>query len=114
MQIFQPTVLKNFPQDESKVAQRWAKYQEYVAKIASFEGKDIFVTEFLYAKIQSILESHHGHKEIVDEYVNILPFVFLNYDEIIIDKRNSRKIISIFDNEHRRTKLFGFTICNER
>jgi hypothetical protein len=31
--IFQPSVLKNFPQDESKIAQRWAKYQEYVAKI---------------------------------------------------------------------------------
>jgi len=70
--------------------------------IASFEGKDIFVTEFLYAKIQSMLESHKGHKKIADDYMKLLPFVFLNYDEIIIDKRNSRKIVSIFDNEHRR------------
>ncbi len=33
MPIFQPSILKNFPQNESKIAQRWASYQEYVAKI---------------------------------------------------------------------------------
>ncbi len=33
MPIFQPSVLKNFPQDESKIAPRWAKYQEFLSKI---------------------------------------------------------------------------------
>ena len=33
MSIFQNSVLKNTSQDESIVALRWAKYQEYLAKI---------------------------------------------------------------------------------
>jgi hypothetical protein len=31
--IFQPSVLKNFPQDESLVALRWAEYQKFLAKV---------------------------------------------------------------------------------
>jgi len=31
--IFQSSVLKNFPQDESTKAQRWAKYQKFLSKI---------------------------------------------------------------------------------
>ncbi|MCI0501565.1 MAG: restriction endonuclease subunit M, partial [Epsilonproteobacteria bacterium] len=33
MLIFQNSILKQFKQDESKIALRWAKYQEYLAKI---------------------------------------------------------------------------------
>ena len=33
MSIFQPSILKNTLQDEALIATRWAKYQEYVAKI---------------------------------------------------------------------------------
>jgi hypothetical protein len=70
--------------------------------IAQFQNRDVYVTEFLYAKIQSLLENHHGHKEIDDLYIKLLPFIFVYYDEIIIDTRNERMIISIFDNEGRR------------
>jgi len=31
--IFQSSILRNFPQDESKIAQRWASYQDYITKI---------------------------------------------------------------------------------
>ncbi len=31
--IFQPSILKNFPQNETIIASRWLKYQEYLAKI---------------------------------------------------------------------------------
>ncbi len=33
MSIFQNSILKNFTQDESQVALRWAKFQEYIKKI---------------------------------------------------------------------------------
>lgn len=70
--------------------------------IGKFEKNEIFVTEFLYAKIQSLLERHHGHKEIDDSYMKLLPYIFMYYDEIIEDIRNGRTIISIFDSEGRR------------
>lgn len=70
--------------------------------IGKFQNNEIFITEFLYAKIQSLLENHHRHKEIDDSYIRLLPFIFVHYDEIIEDIRNGRIIISIFDSEGRR------------
>ncbi|MFZ2967861.1 MAG: thiamine phosphate synthase [Sulfuricurvum sp.] len=70
--------------------------------IARFQNNDIFLTEFLYAKIQTLLENYHGHKEIDDAYIKLLPYVFIHYDEIIEDTRNGRVIISVFDSERRR------------
>ncbi len=76
--------------------------KEAKIKVASHNEKDIFITEFLFAKIQSMLESHHGHKEIAQNYVKLLPFIFAYHDEIIEDTRNGRTIISVFDSEQRR------------
>ena len=33
MSIFQPSILKNTPQDEALIATRWAEYQKFLAKI---------------------------------------------------------------------------------
>lgn len=38
MALFQKSVLNTFPQDESKVALRWAEYQKFLAKVDAIKG----------------------------------------------------------------------------
>lgn len=38
MSIFQKSILNSTKQDESLVAQRWAKFQSYLAKISAIKG----------------------------------------------------------------------------
>ena len=38
MSIFQTSILKSTIQDESKIAQRWAKFQNYLAKLEFVKG----------------------------------------------------------------------------
>jgi type I restriction-modification system DNA methylase subunit len=57
--IFQPSVLKNFPQNESKIAQRWASYQEYVAKIEFI--KSVKEEKYQDGFLKDIFESCLGY-----------------------------------------------------
>ncbi|WP_310441097.1 Eco57I restriction-modification methylase domain-containing protein [Sulfurimonas sp.] len=38
MSIFQTSILKTYKQDESKIAQRWAKFQNYLSKVEFVKG----------------------------------------------------------------------------
>ncbi|MFK5971450.1 MAG: hypothetical protein QM487_15220 [Candidatus Marithrix sp.] len=79
------------------------------------------MNEFLFAKIRGYEQHHTGHDEISINYFKLLPFIFQNYDEVIEDTRNNRKIVSIFDENNRRilhilneNNYIGVNHCNER
>ncbi|MDD5156462.1 hypothetical protein [Sulfurimonas sp.] len=49
MSIFQKSILNSTKQDESLVAQRWAKFQSYLAKISAIKGfkEEVYQDGFL-------------------------------------------------------------------
>ncbi len=78
--------------------------KEAKIKVASHNEKDIFITEFLFAKNRGMIEDLRGHGEIHINYFRLLPFIFSHnlFDEIYQNLDNHRIIYSIFDGENRR------------
>ena len=71
--------------------------------IGIFEDREIYLTEFLFAKQLGNIEKFQGHKELRD-YFRLLPFVFCNnlFDEVFQNIDNRREIYSFFYNDNDR------------
>jgi len=71
--------------------------------IGIFEDREIYLTEFLFAKQLGNIEKFQGHKELRD-YFRLLPFVFCNnlFDEVFQNIDNRREIYSFFYNDKDR------------
>lgn len=85
------------------------EYQEKYDKevkitIASYDGKEIYLTEFLYAKQRGLINDFRGHEEIEKGYFKLLPYLFSHnlFDETYQNLDNHRLVYSIFDGDGRR------------
>ncbi len=81
--------------------QRYDRETKYA--IGLLNNKEIYLTEFLFAKQIGYLEKFQGHKEF-KEYYRLLPFVFSNnlFDEVFENIQNSRALYSIFYRKNDR------------
>lgn len=71
--------------------------------IASYEGNDIFITEFLFAKNRGMIHDLRGHSEIDKGYFRLLPYIFINgFDEILENIDDTRVTFILFDGTGRR------------
>lgn len=84
-------------------------YQEKYDKevkitIAFYDGKEIYLTEFLYAKQRGLINDFRGHEEIEKNYFKLLPYLFSHnlFDETYQNLDNHRLVYSIFDGDGRR------------
>jgi len=71
--------------------------------IGEYDGKEIYITEFLYAKNRGWIECFVGHKEIEKEYLKIVTYLFSYnlFDEVLENIKDKRKIYVIRLNGHR-------------
>jgi len=71
--------------------------------IASFENKEIYITEFLYAKNRGWIQDLSGHREIVKEYLKFIPllFGFNLFDEVLENIKDGRNIYVMRMDKHR-------------
>ena len=78
--------------------------------VANFKGKEIYLTEFLYAKNRGLISDVKGHSEFDANYFRLLPYIFMNIEEgylnthtnrecYVISDNGGRKIIHVVDNE---------------
>jgi len=72
--------------------------------IGAIEGKEIYLSEFLFAKQRGYIGKLQGHDDIFVEYYLLLPYVFSNFlfDEVFQNIENKRVIYSLFDQHERR------------
>jgi len=71
--------------------------------IATYEGNDIFITEFLFAKNRGMIETLRGHSEIDKNYFRLLPYIFIHgFDEILENIEDDRVTFVFFDGTGRR------------
>lgn len=78
--------------------------KEIKIAVANFKGKEIYLTEFLYAKQSGLINDFRGHAEIKKSYFKLLPYLFSHnlFDEIYQNLDNHRVVYSIFDGDGRR------------
>ncbi len=71
--------------------------------VASFGDKDIYMTEFLYAKNRGWIQNLSGHKEIEKEYLKFIPYLFsFNlFDEVLKNIKDERNIYVMKMDGHR-------------
>ncbi len=71
--------------------------------IASFDSKEIYMTEFLYAKNRGWIQDLPEHKEILKEYLKLIPYLFsFNlFDETLENIKDGRNIYVIKMDGHR-------------
>lgn len=72
--------------------------------ISYLQGKEIYITEFLFAKQRGYIFGVQGHDDILVEYYKLLPYIFSNFlfDEVFQNIDNKRLIYSLFDLNGRR------------
>ena len=72
--------------------------------ISYLKGKEIYITEFLFAKQRGYIFGLQGHDDIFVEYYKLLPYIFSNFlfDEVFQNIDNKRLIYSLFDQNGRR------------
>jgi len=80
--------------------ERYDKTTKYA--IANIDGKEIYITEFLFAKQRGYINELRGHGEIEVGYYRLLPYIFQNIQEIHLDAKNSRLAYIISDNNTRK------------
>jgi len=81
--------------------QKYDKVTKYA--IASYEGTEIYMTEFLYAKNRGWVQNLRGHKEILKEYIKFVPYLFCCdlFDEVLENIKDGRNIYVMRMQEHR-------------
>ena len=71
--------------------------------VAKFNAKEIYLTEFLFAKNRGLIEDLRGHSEIDVNYFKLLPYIFMQgFDEILRNIHDDRMIYVFFDGTGRR------------
>ncbi len=72
--------------------------------ISYLKGREICITEFLFAKQRGYIFGLQGHDDIFIEYYKLLPYIFSNFlfDEVFQNIDNKRLIYSLFDQNGRR------------
>jgi len=58
--------------------------------IANHKGKEIFITEFLFAKNRGLIDDLRGHSEFEKEYFILLPYIFMHIEEVYKDLKSNR------------------------
>ena len=69
--------------------------------ISNIDNKDIYITEFLFAKQRGYIKDLKGHSEIDINYYKLLPFIFKYYKKKYLDLKSKRYIYTIDDNDNR-------------
>jgi len=78
---------------------RYDKTTKYA--ISHIDNKEIYITEFLFAKQRGYIKELRGHGEIDINYYKLLPFVFQYYKVKYFDTKSKRFIYTIDDNDGR-------------
>ncbi|MDO8454820.1 MAG: hypothetical protein Q7S59_09645 [Sulfurimonas sp.] len=97
MALFQKSVLISFKQDESLIAQRWAKYQNYLTKVEAIDEQIPFIE-----KADKILSLNKSIQETKQNFINELKlekltkklqnFEELDFDEFVTQYSKAKKL----------------------
>jgi len=70
--------------------------------IASFENKEIYITEFLMAKELGYIDKFQGHSELA-EYLKLIPYLFANsyFNDVYKNINDARTIYALNENERK-------------
>ena len=71
--------------------------------VATFEKEEIYMTEFLYAKNRGWIQDLPGDKEILKEYLKLVPYLFCYnlFDEVLENIEDGRAIYVMRMPQHR-------------
>ena len=70
--------------------------------VAKINNKEIFLTEFLFAKQRGWIKDLRGHSEIDINYYKLLPWIFNYIQEIHYDSKSTRLAYIIDDNNKKK------------
>ncbi len=70
--------------------------------VATVDGKDIYLTEFLFAKNRGFIEDISGHSEFDIGYFRLLPYVFMNIEEVYLNTQTGRDCYIFTDNTGKK------------
>jgi type I restriction-modification system DNA methylase subunit len=70
--------------------------------VASYDGKDIYLTEFLFAKNRGYIEELRGHSEFAMNYFKLLPYIFMNIEEVYLNLQTGRDCHIFTDNTGKK------------
>ena len=83
-----------------KKKQKYDKTTKFA--VAKINNKEVFLTEFLFAKQRGWIKDLKGHSEIDISYYKLLPWIFNYIQEIYLDLKTNRILYMISDNDNRK------------